>query len=228
MQYIIGSSRYHAGEQAEAGSFDHGVSAISHRRSSGEVLTGVRPPTRSKQTFVSEFHLTPSSRSVDDFVADLGCWPHVHEPRRDHCRLFALRDLFRARPSSAALTAFVALATSDRSTGFLLPLKGVSPAVAISILALILLAAVLLAPGRSVARDGLGGSMSGLGGERVPADRRRGRSGLHEGPAGQGAGADAIEPPFALVQGTVLVAFVLIGIQALRVSRRRGTRPSFR
>ena len=36
------------------------------------------------------------------------------------------------------------------------------------------------------------------------------------------------EPPFALVQGTVLVAFVLIGIQALRVSRLRGTRPSFR
>ena len=62
--------------------------------------------------------------------------------------LFALRDLFRARPSSAALTAFVVLATATGATGFLLPLKGVSPAVAISILALILLAAVLLAPGR--------------------------------------------------------------------------------
>ena len=62
--------------------------------------------------------------------------------------VFALRDLFRAKSSSSSLTAFIVLAIATSATGFILPLHGVSPAVVISIVALVILAAVLLSRGR--------------------------------------------------------------------------------
>ncbi|MCW6512791.1 hypothetical protein [Lichenifustis flavocetrariae] len=62
--------------------------------------------------------------------------------------VFALRDVFRAQASSGSLTTFIVLAIATSATGFILPLHGVSPAVVISILALIILAAVLLSRGR--------------------------------------------------------------------------------
>ncbi len=62
--------------------------------------------------------------------------------------VFALKDLFLARASSASLTVFTVLAIATSATGFILPLPGVSPAVVISIVALIILAAVLLSRGR--------------------------------------------------------------------------------
>ena len=62
--------------------------------------------------------------------------------------VFALKDLFRAQASSTSLTAFIAFAIATTATGFILPLNGISPAVVISIMALIILAAVLLSRGR--------------------------------------------------------------------------------
>ena len=47
-----------------------------------------------------------------------------------------------------SLTIFIVLAIATSATGFILPLHGVSPAVVISIVALIILAAVLLSRGR--------------------------------------------------------------------------------
>ncbi len=56
--------------------------------------------------------------------------------------VFALGDLGRGQASSTSLTAFLVLAIATSATGFILPLKSISPVVVISILAMVPMAVV--------------------------------------------------------------------------------------
>ena len=144
--------------------------------------------------------------------------------------VFALRDLFRAQASSTSLMAFIVLAIATSATGFILPLKGISPAVVISILALVILAAVL------VSRGHLRGSrwarwiyVGGLVASEyllifVGVVQAFTKISILKTLAPTQA-----EPPFAVAQGIVLAAFVLVGVLALRAFRLQdASRPSFR
>src|ERR1700712_4167576 len=144
--------------------------------------------------------------------------------------VFALRDLFRKQASSTALTAFIALAIATSATGFILPLNGVSPAVVISIVALIILAAVLLSRAR------LGSSRAArwvyVGG-LVASEYLLIFVGVVQAFTKVAhlkvLAPTQSEPPFAIAQGLVLVAFVVIGVLALRAFGRSGASyPSFR
>jgi hypothetical protein len=144
--------------------------------------------------------------------------------------VFALLDLFRAQASSTSLSAFIVLAIATSATGFLCPLRGVSPAVVISIVALVILAAVLLSRGR------LRGShwarwvyVGGL----VASEYLLVFVGVVQAfikiPALEILAPTQSEPPFAVAQGVVLVAFVAIGVLAVRAFRPQGaSQPSFR
>ena len=136
---------------------------------------------------------------------------------------FAIRDLFRARASSTSLTAFIVLAIATSATGFILPLNGVSPAVVISIVALIILAAVLLSRGRL--QDSRSARWVYVGGlvasEYLLIFVGVVQAFVKVSPLTVLAPTQS-EPPFAVAQGIVLVAFVLVGVLALRAFRPQG------
>ena len=143
---------------------------------------------------------------------------------------FALRDLFRARASSPSLSAFIVLAIATSATGFLCPLKGVSPAVVISIVALVILAAVLLSQGRL--RDSHWARWVYVGG-LVASEYLLIFVGVVQAftkiPALEIVAPTQSEPPLAVAQGIVLVAFVVIGVLAVRAFGPQGvSQPSFR
>lgn len=135
---------------------------------------------------------------------------------------FALRDLFRGQAASRALSAFIVLAIATSATGFILPLKGVTPAVVVSIVALMILAAVLWSRGRlrnsywarSVYAGGLVASEYLLVFVGVAQS-------FTKIPALKILAPTQSEPPFAVSQGIVFVAFVAIGIFALMTARRQ-------
>ncbi|UDL93087.1 hypothetical protein LGH83_10650 [Lichenihabitans sp. PAMC28606] len=144
--------------------------------------------------------------------------------------VFALRNLFQAQASSASLTGFIVLAIATSATGFILPLHGVSPAVVISILALIILAAVLLSRGRL--RGSRWARWVYVGG-LVVSEYLLIFVGVVQAftkvPPLKLLAPTQLEPPFAIAQGIVLVAFVVVGVLALRAFRPQGaTQPSFR
>jgi hypothetical protein len=144
--------------------------------------------------------------------------------------VFALRDLFRAEASSTSLSAFIVLAIATSVTGFLCPLKGVSPAVVISIVALVILAAVLWSRGRL--RDSHWARWVYVGG-LVVSEYLLIFVGVVQAftkiPALAIVAPTQSEPPFAVAQGIVLVAFVVIGVLAVRAFRQQGaSQPSFR
>jgi hypothetical protein len=133
---------------------------------------------------------------------------------------FALRDVCRAQASSTSLTAFIVLAIATSATGFILPLHGVSPAVVISIVALIILAAVLLSRGRlNESRWARWVYVGGL----VASEYLLIFVGVVQAfvkiPRLTALAPTQSEPPFAVAQGIVLVGFVLIGVLALRAFR---------
>jgi hypothetical protein len=134
--------------------------------------------------------------------------------------IVALRDLFRAQASSTSLSAFIVLAIATSATGFLCPLKGVSPAVVISIVALLILAAVLLSRGRL--RDSQSARWVYVGG-LVASEYLLIFVGVVQAftkiPALEILAPTQSEPPFAVAQGIVLVAFVVIGVLAVRAFR---------
>ena len=141
--------------------------------------------------------------------------------------VFALRNLFRAQAASMSLTIFIVLAIATSATGFILPLHGVSPAVVISIVALIILAAVLLSRGRLrwARRVYVGGLVASeyllifVGVVQA----------FTKVPPLKVLAPTQSEPPFAVAQGIVLVAFVVVGVLALRAFRPQGaSQPSFR
>ena len=143
---------------------------------------------------------------------------------------FALRDLFRARASSPSLSAFVVLAIATSASGFVLPLKGISPAVVISIVALVILAAVLWARGRL--QDTRWARWTFVGGV-VASEYLLIFVGVVQAfvkvPVLAKVAPTQSEPPFAATQGFVLVAFVVIGVLAIRAFRlQRAAHPSFR
>jgi hypothetical protein len=129
----------------------------------------------------------------------------------------ALRDIFRGRASSPSISAFLILAVATSATGFVLPLSGVSPAVVIAIVALAVLIAVLLSKRR------LGRSRSPrwiyVGG-LVASEYLLIFVGVAQAFAKisilQSAAPTQSEPPFAIAQGIVLVAFLVLGILAIR------------
>ena len=144
--------------------------------------------------------------------------------------VFALGDLIRAQASSPSLTAFMVLAIATSATGFVLPLKGLSPAVVISILALIILAAVLVSrkqlPGPRWARWIYVGGL-------VASEYLLIFVGIVQAFTKisilKALAPTQSEPPFAIAQGIVLAAFVLIGVLTLRAFRlREMSQPSFR
>ena len=57
----------------------------------------------------------------------------------------AVIDVFHSRSSSGSIRVFLVTAILTSATGFILPLAGVTPAVVVAILALVILAAVLFA-----------------------------------------------------------------------------------
>jgi hypothetical protein len=130
---------------------------------------------------------------------------------------FALRDIFRAKESSPSISAFLILAIATSATGFILPLSGVSPAVVIAIIALAVLIAVLLSKGH------LGGSRSArwiyVGG-LVASEYLLIFVGVAQAFAKisilKSAAPTQSEPPFAIAQGIVLVAFIVLGVLAIR------------
>ncbi|MCW6512054.1 hypothetical protein [Lichenifustis flavocetrariae] len=137
--------------------------------------------------------------------------------------VFALRDVFRAQASSTSLTAFIVLAIATSATGFILPLHGVSPGVVISIVALIILAAVLLSRGRlDESRWARWVYVGGL----VASEYLLIFVGVVQAfvkiPPLTALAPTQSEPPFTVAQGIVLVAFVLIGVLALRAFRPEG------
>jgi hypothetical protein len=142
----------------------------------------------------------------------------------------ALRDIFRAKASSPSISAFLILAIAASATGFVLPLHGVSPAVVIAIVALAVLIAVL------VSKRHLGRSRSPrwiyVGG-LVASEYLLIFVGVVQAftkiPALKIVAPTQSEPPFAAAQGIVLVAFVVIGVLAVRAFRPQGaSQPSFR
>jgi hypothetical protein len=144
--------------------------------------------------------------------------------------VFALRDLFRAQAWSPSLTAFIVLAIATSATGFILPLRGVSPAVVISIVALIILGAVLLSRGRI--RNSRWARWIYVGG-LVASEYLLIFVGVVQAftkvsPPKVLAPTQS-EAPFAVAQGIILLAFVVVGVLALRAFGPQGTsQPSFR
>ena len=129
----------------------------------------------------------------------------------------ALRDLFRGRASSPSISAFLILAVATSATGFVLRLSDVTPAVVIAIVALAVLIAVLLS------KRHLGGSRSArwiyVGG-LVASEYLRICVGVAQAFAKisilQSAAPTQSKPPFAIAQGIVLVAFLVLGVLAIR------------
>jgi hypothetical protein len=129
----------------------------------------------------------------------------------------ALRDIFRAKASSPSISAFLILAIATSATGFVLPLNGVSPAVVVAIVAVAVLIAVLLSKQR------LGGSRSTrwiYAGGLVASEYLLIFVGVAQAFAKisilKSAAPTQSEPPFAIAQCIVLVAFLVLGILAIR------------
>jgi hypothetical protein len=129
----------------------------------------------------------------------------------------ALRDIFRAKASSPSISAFLILAIATSVTGFVLPLSGVSPAIVIAIVALAVLIAVLLSKGH------LGGSRSArwtYAGGLVASEYLLIFVGVAQAFAKisilRSAAPTQSEPPFAIAQSIVLVAFIVLGVLAIR------------
>jgi hypothetical protein len=135
----------------------------------------------------------------------------------------ALRDIFRAKASSPSISAFLILAITTSATGFVLPLSGVSPAVVIAIVALAVLIAVLLS------KRHLGGSRwprSIYAGGLVASEYLLIFVGVAQAFAKisilQSVAPTQSEPPFAIAQGIVLVAFLVLGVLAVRSFKPQG------
>ena len=69
--------------------------------------------------------------------------------------LWAIRDLMLGRARSGAITTFLAAAILTSITGFFFPFHGPTPAIAVGLIALVVLAWTLLAR-RSINRSGSG------------------------------------------------------------------------
>jgi len=129
---------------------------------------------------------------------------------------FAVADIIRSRPKSPNITGFIILAIATSLTGFVLPLKGVTPAVVVAVVALAILAFVLYAQSRANSTTfwkwsyvgGLVASLYLLVFVAV-AQAFAKISFLRE------AAPTQSEPPFAITQGIVLLAFVALGLYAV-------------
>jgi hypothetical protein len=128
----------------------------------------------------------------------------------------AVMDLFRSRASSGSIWFFLITAILTSATGFILPLAGVTPAVIVAIIALIILAAVLIAKTRLIAgafwrwiyAGGIVASLYLL--VFVAIAQAFGKVGvLHD------AAPTVSEPPFTITQGITLLFFVLLGLAAV-------------
>ncbi|CAM5776720.1 membrane protein [Labrys miyagiensis] len=127
----------------------------------------------------------------------------------------AIMDLFRSRTNSASIWFFLVTAILTSATGFVLPLAGVTPAVIVAIIALVILAAVLFAKTRLlegalwrwIYAGGMVASLYLL--VFVAIAQAFGKVGvLHD------AAPTASEPPFTITQGITLAFFVLLGLVA--------------
>jgi uncharacterized membrane protein len=128
----------------------------------------------------------------------------------------AIQDLFRSRTNSVAIWFFLVTAILTSATGFLLPLAGLTPAVIVAIVALVILAVVLFAKTRlregalwrRIYAAGMVASLYLL--VFVAIAQAFGKVGvLHD------AAPTQSEPPFAVTQGVTLVFFILLGLAAV-------------
>jgi uncharacterized membrane protein HdeD (DUF308 family) len=128
----------------------------------------------------------------------------------------AIMDLFRSRTNSAATWFFLLTAILTSATGFILPLAGVTPAVIVAIVALVILAAVLIAKGRIfkaiawrwIYAGGIVASEYLL--VFVAIAQAFNKVGVLHDSAPTGS-----EPPFTLTQGINFGFFILLGLAAV-------------
>lgn len=140
----------------------------------------------------------------------------------------AIMDIFRSRANSTSIWLFLITAILTSATGFILPLTGVTPAVIVAIVALVILAAVLFAKTqvrtsalwRWIFAGGMVASLYLL--VFVAIAQSFLKVGVLHDVAPTGS-----EPPFAITQGITLLFFVLVGLAAA-IRFRPGTAPHAR
>jgi hypothetical protein len=129
----------------------------------------------------------------------------------------AIADIFKSRRTSPAITRFLALAIATSVTGYIQPLKGVTPAVIVGIVALAILAAVWFAQAR--AASGILWKLVYVGG-MVASLYLLVFVGIAQAfmkiPFLRESAPTQSEPPFLITQVVVLAAFVVLGLLALR------------
>ncbi|GLS20794.1 membrane protein [Labrys miyagiensis] len=125
----------------------------------------------------------------------------------------AVIDLFHSRASSGSIWVFLITAILTSATGFILPLSGITPAVIVAIIALIILAAVLYA--RTRLFDGAlwrwiyaGGIVASL---YLLVFVAIAQSFLKVGVL-HAVAPTGSEQPFAITQGVTLLIFILLGL----------------
>jgi len=129
----------------------------------------------------------------------------------------AIVDVFRSRLKSTSITGFLILAIATSVTGYVLPLKGVTPAVVVGVVALAILAAVFFAQPRArsaaiwrlVYVGGITASLYLLVFVAVA-------QAFLKIPFLREAAPTQSEPPFVIAQVVVLVAFIILGVLATR------------
>ncbi|QBB72022.1 hypothetical protein ELE36_17550 [Pseudolysobacter antarcticus] len=134
--------------------------------------------------------------------------------------VFAIRALLGASVTRAWTSWFLYLAVATSVTGFFFPFHGMTPAIAVGIIALLVLAAVFIADrssprsrvGRWVYAGGIVISEYFLVFVLVA-------QGFAKIPLLHAAAPTQQEPPFAIAQLAVLALFIVLGILALRRSR---------
>jgi hypothetical protein len=130
--------------------------------------------------------------------------------------VLAVADLVRSRAKSPSISSFITLAIATSLTGYVLPLKGVTPAVVVGVVALAILAFVLYAQSR--ANNGtfwrwgyVGGLVASL---YLLVFVAVAQAFLKIGVLREAAPTQS-EPPFAITQAIVLLAFVALGLFAV-------------